>query len=93
MAGRTCYRLGERFPLIHLVREYRGRTNEPKGFGWRGLRDLLVRASIQLGAPIVSAWDNIRLHLTKPLRECRDPNATGPLSSPAVPVRRASSVV
>ncbi|MFE6022019.1 hypothetical protein ACFQ6O_36545 [Streptomyces sp. NPDC056441] len=37
-------------------------------FGWRDFRDLLVRARIQLGGPIVPARDNVRPHLTKPLR-------------------------
>ncbi|WP_455711024.1 IS630 family transposase [Streptomyces hydrogenans] len=76
MAGMTCYRPGERSRLIYAVREYRGRKDEPKGFGWRDFRDLLVRARIQLGGPIVLVWDNVRLHLTKPLREFIDANAT-----------------
>ncbi|MEU1201647.1 transposase [Streptomyces sp. NPDC005813] len=76
MAGMTCYRPGMRSRLIYSVREYRGRKDEPKGFGWRDFRDLLVRARIQLGGPIVLVWDNVRLHLTKPLREFIDANAT-----------------
>ncbi|MFD8277572.1 transposase [Streptomyces flaveolus] len=54
------------------VREYRGRKGEPKGIGWRDLRDLralLIRAHIQLGGPIVLVWDNLRMHLVEPLRE------------------------
>ncbi|MEU0395738.1 transposase [Streptomyces sp. NPDC006208] len=65
----SCYRTGERFRLIYRVREYRRRRGEPKGFGWRDFRDLIVRARIQLGGPIVLVWDNVRLHLTRPLRE------------------------
>ncbi|MFG2755746.1 transposase [Streptomyces wuyuanensis] len=56
-------------------REYRGRKGEPKGFGWRDLRDLLVRARIQLGGPIVLVWDNVRLHLTAGMREFIAANA------------------
>ncbi|MET7685038.1 transposase [Streptomyces sp. NPDC005423] len=69
MAGMTCYKLGERSRLIYGIREYRGRKDEPKGFGWRDFRDLIVRARIQLGGPIVLVWDNVRLHLTAGMRE------------------------
>ncbi|MDV9194584.1 transposase [Streptomyces sp. Wh19] len=72
----TCYRPGERSRLVYAVREYRGRKDEPKGFGWRDFRDLFVRARTQLGSPIVLVWDNVRLHLTKPLWEFIDANAT-----------------
>lgn len=74
MAGMVCYRPGERSRLIYRIREYRGRTDEPKGFGWQDFRDLIVRACIQLGGPIVLVWDNVRLHLTKPLREFIEAN-------------------
>lgn len=57
MAGMTCYKPGERSRLIYAIREYRGRKDEPKGFGWRDFRDLIVRARIQLGGPIVLVWD------------------------------------
>ncbi|WP_406177055.1 transposase [Streptomyces sp. NBC_00996] len=43
--------------------------NQPKGFGWCDYRDLLIRDRIQFGGPIVLVWDNVRLHLSKPLRE------------------------
>ncbi|MDX3247617.1 hypothetical protein [Streptomyces sp. ME18-1-4] len=48
IAGLTCYKPGKRFRTFFSVREYRGRKGEPKGIGWRDLRDLLVRAHIQL---------------------------------------------
>jgi transposase len=41
----------------------------PKGFGSRDFRDLLVRARIQLGGPIVLVRANVRIHLTTDLRE------------------------
>lgn len=75
MAGMTCYRAGERARLFYAVREYTGRKDQPKGFGWRDFRDLIVRARIQLDGPIVLVWDNVRVHLTKPLREFIDANA------------------
>lgn len=69
MAGLSCYKPGKRSRMFYSVREYRGRKGEPKGIGWRDLRDLLVRAHIQLGGPIVLVWDNLRMHLVEPLRE------------------------
>ncbi|MFI9568837.1 transposase [Streptomyces rishiriensis] len=75
MAGMTCYKPGERSRLIYAIREYRGRKDEPKGFGWRDFRDLIVRARIQLGGPIVLVWDNVRLHLTAVMREFIAANA------------------
>lgn len=57
--GMTCYKPGERSRLIYAIREYRGRKNEPKGFGWRDFRDLMVRAGVQLGVPFVLVWDNV----------------------------------
>ncbi|MFE5560672.1 transposase [Streptomyces sp. NPDC056544] len=69
MAATTCYKPGERSRLIYRIREYRGRKGEPKGFGWRDFRDLIVRAHIQLGTPIVLVWDNVRLHLTAVMKD------------------------
>ncbi|MDT0438625.1 MULTISPECIES: transposase [Streptomyces] len=62
MAGMACYKPGQRSRLIYAIRDYRGRKDEPKGFGWRDFRALVVRARIQLGGPIVLVWDNVRLH-------------------------------
>ncbi|CAK7286821.1 DDE_3 domain-containing protein [Streptomyces misionensis JCM 4497] len=75
MAGMACYKSGERSRLIYAIHEYRGCKDEPKGFGWRDFRDLIVRARIQLGGPIALVWDNVRLHLTTGMREFIDANA------------------
>lgn len=75
MAGMTCYKPGERSRMFYAVREYNGRKDQPKGFGWRDFRDLLVRTRAQLGGPIVLVWDNLRIHLTAPLREFIAANA------------------
>ncbi|MFD8301330.1 IS630 family transposase [Streptomyces sp. NPDC059690] len=75
MAGMVCFKPGRRSRLIYAIREYRGRKDEPKGFGWRDFRDLVVRARIQLGGPIVLVWDNVRLHLTAGMKEFIDANA------------------
>jgi transposase len=69
MAGLTCYKPGKRSRMFYSIREYRGRKGEPKGIGWRDLRDLLGRAHIQLGGPIVLVWDNLRMHLVEPMRQ------------------------
>ncbi|MEU5395811.1 transposase [Streptomyces tibetensis] len=71
----TCYKAGERSRLIYAVREYNGRKGQPKGFDWRDFRGLLVRARIHLGGPIVLVWDNVRIHLTAPLRDFIAANA------------------
>ncbi|MFI2415808.1 transposase [Streptomyces sp. NPDC018947] len=39
-----------------------------KGFSWQDYRDLLVRAHIQLGGPIVVVWANLNTHLTAGLK-------------------------
>ena len=75
MAGMTCFKPGKRSRLIYAIREYRGRKGEPKGFGWCDFRDLVVRARVQLGGPIVLVWDNVRLHLTAGMKEFIDANA------------------
>jgi transposase len=75
MAGMTCYKIGERSRLFYSVREYTGRKDQPKGFGWRDFRDLAIRARLQLGGRIVLIWDNVRLHLTRQLREFIAANA------------------
>ncbi|MEU2145519.1 MULTISPECIES: transposase [Streptomyces albovinaceus subgroup] len=69
MAGLTCYKPGKRSRMFYSVREYRGRKGEPKGIGWRDLCELLVRAHIQLGSPIVLVWDNLRMHLVEAMRQ------------------------
>lgn len=49
MAGLTCYKPGRRSRLFYPVQEYTGRKDQPKGFGWRDFRDLIIRARIPLG--------------------------------------------
>ncbi|MBQ0862175.1 transposase [Streptomyces sp. A73] len=75
MADMTCYRSGERSRLIYAVREYNGRMDQPKGFGWRDFRNLILRARSQPRGPIVLVWYNVRIHLTAPLREFIEANA------------------
>ncbi|MFC8001937.1 transposase [Streptomyces olivaceus] len=75
MADMACYKPGQRSRLIYAIHEYRGRKHSPKGFGRRDFRDLIVRARIQLGGPIVLVWNSVRLHLTAGIGEFIDANA------------------
>ncbi|ROQ23563.1 hypothetical protein EDD98_7509 [Streptomyces sp. PanSC19] len=75
MAGMACFKPGRRSRLIYAIREYRGRKDEPKGFGWRDFRDLVVRARIQIKGPIVLVRDNARLHLTTGMKQFIAANA------------------
>lgn len=68
MAGMACYKPGERSRLLYRIREYRGRREEPKGFGWRDFRDLIVRARHQLGASCPRLRPRTRLNSTKDMR-------------------------
>ncbi|MFJ5612595.1 DDE endonuclease [Streptomyces sp. NPDC093221] len=78
----TCYKPGEQSRLIYAIREYRGRKDEPKGFGWKDYRDLVIRAHTQLGGPIVLVWDNLRMHLVAPCGRSSKPTPPGsPCSS------------
>ncbi|MFD7306048.1 transposase [Streptomyces pharetrae] len=61
--------------MIYAIRDYNGCKRQPKGFGWRDFRDLLTRARIQLGGPIILVWGNVRIHLTVPLRDFIAANA------------------
>lgn len=45
--------------MVYAIREYRGRKDEPKGFGRRDFRDLTARARTHLGGPIVLVWVNV----------------------------------
>nr|WSX54155.1 transposase [Streptomyces sp. NBC_00974] len=75
MAGMTCFREGERSRMFYSFHVYRSRKGEPKGFTWRDYRDLIVRAHIQLGAPVVLVWDNLRAHLMPQMRAFIEANA------------------
>ncbi len=49
-------------------------ADEPKGFGWKDYRGLVIRARTQFGGPIVLVWDNLLTHLVPPLREFFEAN-------------------
>ncbi|MFJ5938539.1 hypothetical protein [Streptomyces sp. NPDC093071] len=75
MTGMSCFKQGRRSRLLYSFHVYRGRKGEPKGFTWRDYRDLITRAHIQLGGPIVLVWDNLRAHLMPQMRAFIEANA------------------
>ena len=69
IAALCCYRPGERSRLIYRPRFHLLLKGARKSFAWQDYRDLLVRAHLQLGAPIVVVWDNLNTHRAAGLRE------------------------
>lgn len=65
MAALTCSKAGERSRLIYRPR-IRG---DHRGFAWQDYRDLLVRAHLRLGGPVVVVWDNPNVHRCSRLRQ------------------------
>jgi len=58
IAAMCCYRPGEASRLIYRPRPHRKHKGTGRdSFSWSDYRDLVVRAHIQLGAPIVLIWD------------------------------------
>lgn len=69
-AALCCYKPGATSRLIY--RPYRHRKHpgsERKSFAWSDYRDLVVRAHLQLGAPIVLIWDNLNIHRAAGMRQ------------------------
>ncbi|MFB7501563.1 transposase [Streptomyces sp. NPDC056161] len=64
-----CYKPGERARLIYRPRHHLLLKGARKSFSWQDYRDLLVRAHIQLGGPIVVVWDNLNTHLAAGLKK------------------------
>ncbi|MEW2498550.1 transposase [Streptomyces nodosus] len=90
MAGVACYKPGERSQLIYAIHEYRGREDEPKGFGWRDFRDLITApAPSSAAGPIVLVWDSVRLYLLRLNSGCRAADQAGRMVRP-VSVRQPS---
>ncbi|WP_392838561.1 transposase [Streptomyces sp. LN500] len=68
VAALCCYKPGEKSRLIHRPRNHLLLKGARKSFSWQDYRDLLVRAHIQLGGPIVVVWDNLNTHLAAGLK-------------------------
>ncbi|WP_457664426.1 IS630 family transposase [Streptomyces europaeiscabiei] len=69
IAALCCYRPGERSRMIYRPRFHSLLKGARKSFAWQDYRDLLVRAHLQLGAPIIVVWDNLNTHRTAGLRD------------------------
>ncbi|MFC9282237.1 transposase [Streptomyces collinus] len=63
VAALCCYKPGEKSRLIYRPRTHLCLKDARKSFSWKDYRDLLVRAHIQLGGPIVVVWNNLNTHL------------------------------
>ncbi|MDT0470021.1 transposase [Streptomyces sp. DSM 41699] len=68
-AALYCYKPGETARLIYRPRHHLLLKGARKSFSWQDYRDLLVRAHIQLGGPIVVVWDNLNTHLAAGLEK------------------------
>ncbi|MFE7157371.1 transposase [Streptomyces sp. NPDC057636] len=68
VAALCCYKPGQHSRLIHRPRNHLLLKGARKSFSWTDYRDLLVRAHIQLGGPIVVVWDNLNTHLAAGLK-------------------------
>jgi putative transposase len=64
-----CYKPGERSRLIYRPRIQGHLRGDHRGFTWQDYRDLIVRAHLQLGAPVVVIWDNLNVHRSAALRQ------------------------
>ncbi|MFD7284036.1 transposase [Streptomyces sp. NPDC059862] len=62
VAAMCRYRPGERSRLIYRPRFHLLLKGARRSFAWQDYRDLLVRAHLQLGAPIVVVRDNLNTH-------------------------------
>jgi transposase len=68
VAALCCYHPDGQSRLIYRPRHHLLLKGARKSFSWKDYRDLLVRAHIQLGGPIVVVWDNLNTHLAAGLK-------------------------
>ncbi|WP_405484694.1 transposase [Streptomyces sp. NBC_00009] len=69
LAALACYKPGHTSRLIYRPRIQSRLKGARRAFTWKDYRDLLVRAHIQLGGPIVLIWDNLNVHRSAPIRQ------------------------
>ncbi|WP_425444613.1 transposase [Streptomyces phaeoluteigriseus] len=69
MATLVCFKAGERSRLIYRPRIQGHHRGAHHCFTWQDYRDLLVRAGLQLGGPVVVIWDNLNVHRSSRFRE------------------------
>ncbi len=68
VAALCWFKAGEKSRLIHRPRTHLLLKGARRSFPWKDYRDLLVRAHIQLGGPIVVVRDNLNTHLAAGLK-------------------------
>ncbi|MFD9467316.1 transposase [Streptomyces sp. NPDC060027] len=69
IAAMCCYKPGGTSRLIYRPRRHRKHREGRNSFAWSDYRDLVVRAHIQFGTPIVLIWDNLNTHRAAGMRE------------------------
>lgn len=69
LAALACYKPGEHSRLLYRPRVQGHHLGSQRGFTWQNYRDLLVRAHLQLGGPLVLIWDNLNVHRSTGIRE------------------------
>ena len=69
VAALCCYKPGRQSRLIYRPRIHLPLKGARKSFAWTDYRDLVVRAHIQLGGPIVLVWDNLNTHLAAGMKK------------------------
>jgi len=69
VAALACYKPGQRPRLIFQPRVHGRSRDERKSFAWTDYRDLVLRAHVQLGGPIVLIWDNLNVHRSTGMRQ------------------------
>jgi hypothetical protein len=60
VAGLACYRPGARSRLFYRLRVHRGRKGERRSMSEADYAALVTAAHIQLAAPVILIWDNLK---------------------------------
>lgn len=69
LAALACYKPGHTSRLIYRPRIQSHLKGAHRAFTWQDYRDLLLRAHLQLGGPIVLIWDNLNVPRSAPIRQ------------------------
>lgn len=68
VAALCCHKPGEGSRLIHRPDGHLLLKGARKSLSWQDYRDLLVRARLHLGGPVVVVWDSLNTHLAAGLK-------------------------
>ncbi|MFC4612258.1 transposase [Streptomyces maoxianensis] len=69
LAALACYKPGQTSRQFYRPRVQSHLKGAHQGFTWKDYRDLVVRAHLQLGGPIVLIWDNLNVHRSAGMRQ------------------------